>query len=99
MDLTSPFENLSNMDDLDQLVTSSLHVLDMKIFPNSLEDQAAEGGIVKAYGDFQHVQVACLDTIMQEDEDIPLEEEASFGEEENARVRKDDAETHSLSHV
>ena len=91
-DSTSPVENLNNLDDLDLLVTSPLPDLDMKIFPNSLEDQATEGGIVKAYGDFQHVHVACLDTIMQEDEDIPLEEEASFGEEGNAAVRKDDAD-------
>ena len=82
-DSTSPVEITSNLDDFDLLVTSSLHVLDMKIFPNSLEDQAAEGGMD---GDFQHVHVACLDTIMQADEDIPLEEE------ENARVRRDDAD-------
>ena len=74
--------------------------LDMKIFPNSLEDRAAEGGIVKAYGDFQHVQVACIDTMMQEDEDIRLDEEASFGEEENATVRRDDVDNPFIeSHI
>ena len=41
-------------------------------------------------GDFQHVHVAYLDIIMQDDEDNPLEEEESFREEENDR--RDDAD-------
>ena len=93
-DSTSPVEKFRNEDNLDLLFTSSFDVLNMKIFPDPLEGPTAEGEIVKNYCDFPNAQVAYLDTMIQKDEEIRLDEEASMGEKESARA--DDLTNSSL---
>ena len=43
LDSMSPVEIANNLDDLDLLVTSSMHILDLDILHDSIEEQTAEG--------------------------------------------------------
>ncbi|KAL7613153.1 hypothetical protein Lser_V15G07005 [Lactuca serriola] len=92
-DSTSPVEKPRHEDNLDLLLTSSFP---MQIFPDSLEGLAEKGEIVKNYRDFQNIQVAYLDTMIQGDKEFRLDKEASLGEKENPRAWNDDANNSSI---
>ena len=77
-DSTSPIENLTNHEDLILLLTRSLSNFDIHTSPDPLESPIEEAGIVENFN-FQHAQLAYLDTIIKE-EAIQLDVRVILGE-------------------